>query len=99
LAPKTLKLFVVPGKAATPSIRINRVPTNKLFLARILKVLPARHPGYCRVGNIVRAAGLSQKLRQVSVCGCSIKMVAKVSPQLPAGVGNSGRPVSRLGVE
>src|SRR5580704_2306059 len=43
---ETFYLIEIPGKLTTAAVGVNRVATNELLLARVVKVLPTRHPGH-----------------------------------------------------
>src|SRR5437870_111417 len=72
---KALQLLVIPGEAVTPSVRVDGVAPNELLLTRVGEILPARHPGNGRIGNIVGATGLSQELGKATVGRRAIEMV------------------------
>src|SRR5215469_5438920 len=65
-------VIVVPRKLPASASHINRVASNEFFFARILQVLPARHPGHGRVRNVVGGRGLAQQLGQVSVTRAAV---------------------------
>src|SRR5438874_8109762 len=96
IGPKALQLLVIPGEAVRTSVGVHGVTSNELLLTRVREILPARHPGNRGVGNIIWATGLPQELGKATVGRRAIEMVAKVSAQLPARIGDSRRPDPRL---
>src|ERR1700722_2801895 len=46
VASETFYLIEVPRELPTASVRVNRVAAKEFFLARVVEVLPTRHPGY-----------------------------------------------------
>src|SRR5438552_12015134 len=93
LCPKTFDVPVISGKLSAPAADIKGVAANEFFFFRIFQVLPARRPGYGRIGDVVGSGRLAQQLRQVSIAGGTIQVIAQVAPQLSAGICNPCRPV------
>src|SRR5580693_3694981 len=46
IAAESFDLVKVPGKLRAAAIRVDGISANEFLLARIVEILPARHPGY-----------------------------------------------------
>ena len=59
LRAKALNATIVARELATTAARVHGVTPDKLLLARILQILPPRHPGDGGVGDVVRSGRLT----------------------------------------
>src|SRR5271170_516077 len=96
---ETFDVFGVRRKDVASTAGIKRIAANEFLLFRIVEILPSRQPGDRCLRDVVGEAWLAKQLRQIAIASCSVKMVAKVSAQLTAGVGDAGRPLPRTRVQ
>src|SRR5262249_58667524 len=99
LRTETLELLKMSREGAAAAVRVDGVPANELLLEWAFQVLPARHPDYGRVGDVVGRGRLPDQLRQEAVGRRPVKVIADVSAHLAARIGDAGGPMPRLRVE
>ena len=96
---KAFELAVVSGELATAAADVQGVAADEFLLARILQVLPARHPRNRGIGDVVRSGRLAQQLWQVSIARAAVQVIAQIAAQLSAGICDSGGPVTGLRIQ
>src|SRR5205823_1663514 len=78
---------------------IHGVAANEFFFAGILQILPAGHPHDGVVSNTVGEARLTEELWQIARSRFAVQVIAQITAQLAAGIGNACGPMTRLRVE
>src|SRR5262249_30063939 len=99
LRSEAFDLPVVSGEFSAAAADIERISADKFFLTRALQILPARCPCHCGIRYVVWSRRLPEQLRQISIAGASIQVLAQVAAKLPAGIRDTGRPMLRLRIQ
>src|SRR6266700_1034529 len=56
---KAFDRSVISGELSATASHVHRVTANEFLFSRIFQILPARHPGNRRIGDIVRRCRLA----------------------------------------
>src|SRR5262249_43220407 len=96
---ETFGLGCIPGIFGAAAARVDGVSANEFFLARVLEVLPSRHPDDGVIADAVGEARLTQQLGQVSACRLAVQVVAEIAAHLSAGIRDAVGPAKRLGIQ